>query len=69
MGRKLIAMISTEGMTKEEMIKQATDALDRFKKANEQENPDDYLTPDEKAFNKFLQSIEYPNENDNKKLT
>lgn len=62
MGRKLIALISTEGMTKEEMIKQATDALDRFKKANEQDNPDNYLTPDEKAFNKFLQSIEYPDE-------
>ena len=69
MGRKLIAMISTEGLTKEEMIKQATDALDRFKKANEQEDTDDYLTPDEKAFNKFLQSIEHPNVKNNKKLT
>lgn len=62
MGKKLIALITTEGLTKEEMLKQATNALDRFKKANEQENPDDFLTPDEKAFNRLLQSIEYPDE-------
>lgn len=62
MGKKLISLISTEGLSKEEILEQATNAFDKFKKTIEQENPDNYLTPNEKAFNRFLKSIEFPDE-------
>lgn len=60
--KKLIAMISTEGLDKEEMIKKATEAVDRFKAAQEKEEAinQQFLSDEEKAFNQFLQSIEFP---------
>lgn len=60
--KKLIAMISTEGLDKEEMIKKATEAVNRFKAALEieVENSDQFLSDDEKAFNQYIQSLEFP---------
>jgi len=60
--KKLIAMISTEGLDKEEMIKKATEAVDRFKASLEKEekNSDQFLSDDEKAFNQYIQSLEFP---------
>jgi|GEM_PF-1676078 len=60
--KKLIAMIPTEGLDKDEMIKKATEAVDRFKAAveKEEENSDQFLSEDEKAFNQYIQSLEFP---------
>ncbi len=55
-------MISTEGLDEEEMIKKTTEAVESFKAALEkaEEDSEQYLSDDEKAFNRFLQSIEFP---------
>lgn len=55
-------MISTEGLDEEEMIKKTNEAVERFKDALEkaEEDSEQYLSDDEKAFNRFLQSIEFP---------